>query len=294
METVVAYSLTPEQVAAYRRDGYIVLPGVFSSAEVARMREAADDLLELLINASLAVGTTNPRLGLRARGDGKQSVLKVQPVNDASDYLRAVSEDARLLQPMRDLLRCEPILMEEKLLYKQPLPDPVPLATRPDDDAVALHHDWGAYRAQDYPQETLSSAITIDELTTENGTLRYFPGSHRIDFPLELNYTPLGDVEKIPEALRALGAASLDDAVPIVAPPGSVLIFHSMTLHYSGPNLTGQPRRVMIYSHYPEWYPSEPDKRNRPGRLRAQEHEQQYRQMVASGAFRDRWRAPGR
>src|SRR5919109_4889606 len=155
MTTRVEYSLTPEQIAQYQRDGYIILPGVFTAAEVARMREEADRILEVVLNSSLALGTPNPRLDLRTRADGQQSVLKVQPINDLSDYLRQVSDDPRLLQPMRDLLGCEPILMEEKLLYKQALSEPVPLPARLGEDALAVHHDWGAYQRQGYPRETL-------------------------------------------------------------------------------------------------------------------------------------------
>lgn len=287
------HSLAPEQVATYQRDGYLLLPGVFSSAEVTRMREAADDLLALLVNASLAVGSINPRLALRTRRDGVQSALKVQPVVDASDYLHTVSEDSRLIRPMRDLMGAEPILMEEKLFYKQPLPDPVPFPTPPDDDAVALHHDWGAYRAQGYPPETLSSAINIDELTSENGTLHFFRGSHRKEFPLDLNYTRL-DSDQLAEALQALGVSAISDAEPIVAPPGSVLLFDSRVLHYSGPNTTVAARRLMIYSHYPSWHQAEPDERNRGTRQRGQAHEQEYRALVASGAYQDRWIAPDR
>jgi ectoine hydroxylase-related dioxygenase (phytanoyl-CoA dioxygenase family) len=291
VETTVANSLSDHQLESYRRDGYVLIPEAFTPAEVARMRDAADRMLELLINSSIAVGTINPRLLLRTRRDGKQTVLKVQPLNDISDYLRQVSKDPRLLQPMRDIMRAEPILMEEKLLYKQVLPTTVPIAARPDDDAVDVHHDWGAYRAQGYPTETMSSAINIDELRPEKGTLRFFPGSHLKDFPLELNYSRL-DSDRIGEVIQALGVSSLDDAVDIVAPPGSVLIFHGLAVHYSGPNRTDEPRRLMIYSHHPSWFEIEPDKRNGPIRARGQAHEQKYRDQVAAGVYVDKWAAP--
>jgi ectoine hydroxylase-related dioxygenase (phytanoyl-CoA dioxygenase family) len=291
LETAINHSLNADQLATYHRDGYVLIPNAFSAAEVDRMGQAADEMLELLINSSIAVGTVNPRLLLRTRRDGKQTVLKVQPLNDISDYLRDVSEDSRLLQPMRDIMGAEPILMEEKLLYKQVLPDPVPIQARPDDDAVDIHHDWGAYRAQDYPTDTMSSAINIDELTSEKGTLRFFPGSHLKEFPLELNYSHL-DSERIGEVVQALGVSSLDDAVDIVAPPGSVLIFHGLIVHYSGPNRTDEPRRLMIYSHHPSWFQTEPDKRNRGTRARGQAHEARYRAALASGAYHDQWHAP--
>lgn len=285
------FTLTQEQVEMYQRDGFVLLPAAFGADEVVRLRAAADRLLELLINSSLALGEVNPRLLLRTRGDGKQVVVKVQPLNDVSASLEAASADPRLLDPMRQLMGAEPVLMEEKLLYKQVLAEPVDIPAHPEDDSIALHHDWGAYRAQGYPTDTMSSAITLDELRPEKGTLCFFAGSQRVNFPLELNYTQLGST-RMTEVLPALGAASLQDAVPIIAPPGSILVFDSLVVHYSGSNQTDEPRRLLIYSHYPAWHESEPDKRNRPNRLRAQEHERRYRAQVASGAYADRWQAP--
>ncbi len=290
LDTKVAHSLDADQLATYIRDGFVLIPEAFSPEEVGRMSQAADEMLELLINSSIAVGAVNPRLLLNTRRDGKQIVLKVQPLNDISAYLRAVSEDSRLLQPMRDIMQAEPILMEEKLLFKQVLPNPVPIPARPDDDSVDIHHDWGAYRAQEYPTETMSSAINIDDLRPEKGTLRFFRGSHLKDFPLDLNYSHL-DSERLGDVLQALGVSTMDDAVDIVAPPGSVLIFHGLVVHYSGPNRTDEPRRLMIYSHHPSWHQTEPDKRNRGTRARGQAHEGRYRELVASGAYHDQWHA---
>ncbi|MCY3837872.1 MAG: hypothetical protein OXH09_04365 [Gammaproteobacteria bacterium] len=46
--------LDPEQTAAFDRDGYLVLPGVFDVDEVAAMRADADFILELIVNSFVA------------------------------------------------------------------------------------------------------------------------------------------------------------------------------------------------------------------------------------------------
>jgi ectoine hydroxylase-related dioxygenase (phytanoyl-CoA dioxygenase family) len=273
------HGLNDAQVRQYQQEGYLILPGVFNAGEVERMRQEADRILALMINSSLALGAVNPRLDLRTR-HGRQVVRKVQPINDLSEVLRAVSDDSRLLQPMRDLLGCEPILMEEKLNYKEALAEPVDIPCRPDDDSFPFHHDWGYYRAQGYPKETLSSAVSIDESTPNNGPIRVIPGSHRREWPLSHD-------GKGPEV--ADGVFSAADAQDVLAPAGSVMLFHSALVHHSGPNQTAAPRRIMIYSHYPSWHQAEPDARNRTGRRRGQEHEQRYRDAVKAGTFQDRW-----
>ncbi len=275
--TTTTYSLTPQQIEAYQHDGYLILSGVFSTGEVARMAGEAERLLDLTLNASLATGEVSPRLDMRNR-DGLQVVRKIQPINDLSDHLRAVSDDPRLLQPMRDLMGCEPVLMEEKLNYKQALSRPVDIPTRPDDDSFPFHHDWGYYKAQGYPKETLSSAVSIDESTPDNGPIRVIPGSHLRDWPLNND-------GKGPEI--AEGVFSYEDAIDVLAPPGSVMIFHSALVHHSLANQTREPRRIMIYSHYPSTYSFEPDARNRGGRERGQKQEARYRALVESGAYTD-------
>jgi ectoine hydroxylase-related dioxygenase (phytanoyl-CoA dioxygenase family) len=275
--TTMAYSLTRQQREAFERDGYLILSGVFLPDEIARMAAEATRLLDVMLNASLATGEVSPRLDMRTR-DGLQVVRKIQPINDLSDYLRAVSDDPRLLQPMRDLMGCEPVLMEEKLNYKQALLSPVAIPTRPDDDAFPFHHDWGYYKAQGYPKETLSSAVSIDESTPDNGPIRVIPGSHRRDWPLSND-------GKGPEI--AAGVFTHDDAIDVLAPPGTVMVFHSALVHHSRANQTKAPRRIMIYSHYPSTHSFEPDARNRRGRERGQQHEARYRDLVASGAYTD-------
>jgi hypothetical protein len=81
------------------------------------------------------------------------------------------------------------------------------------------------------------------------------------------------------------GLIDFDGGVDILAPAGSVMIFHALLVHNSRPNSSGRPRRIMIYSHYPDRVDMGYDVRNGPTRLREQPYEQQYRELVARGEF---------
>jgi ectoine hydroxylase-related dioxygenase (phytanoyl-CoA dioxygenase family) len=182
----------------------------------------------------------------------------------------------------------EPVLMEEKLNYKQLLHAPidvVPFGTREFEDTFQLHHDWGYYRQQGYPGETLSSAVSIDASTLENGPLRVVPGSHTKEWPM-LNPDPQSGDGSVPEELFGQ-----EQRVPCLAPPGSVMLFHARLLHDSCANLSGKPRRIMIYSHYPGYHQAEPDQRNKWGRHAAQKQEAQYREMKAANEYSDAFHA---
>src|SRR5438045_388913 len=106
MTSPITHTLSADQRAAYERDGYVVLPGVFGEAELAALRDESDRLVDLLVNASLALGETSPRLDLRTDEAGPV-LLKIQPLSDVSTLFRAIANDDRLLDPMRDLLGCE-------------------------------------------------------------------------------------------------------------------------------------------------------------------------------------------
>jgi ectoine hydroxylase len=289
MQGSVQDSLTAGELERFNKRGYIVLPAVFSAEEIEEMRREADRILALCVNASLATGRRDTRLDVsKSAGDPETlDVRKLQPVKDLSETFRRMSEDERLIGPMRHIMGAEPILMEEKLNYKQKVACPEFIAryeVREGEGSFPLHHDWGYYRQQGYPQSTLSSAITMDDVTSDKGPIRVIPGTHTREWPLKDPDPAHGS------GILADGLFSEEDRVEVLAPAGSVMIFHSMLVHDSFPNRTRQPRRIMIYSHYPGTHSFEEDKRNRRGRELGQEVEEAYRQMVARGEYVDEFR----
>lgn len=278
------YILPRQRLDAFHRDGYLVLPAVFSADEIARMRGEADRILELILNSSLALGRTSARLDWRELADGSQIVRKIQPINDLSSYLSEASHDPRLIQPMRQIMGYEPILMEEKLNYKQPLPVRVEgISIRPLDDRFPVHNDWAYYQAQRYPQDILSSAISLDDCPPESGPIHVWPGSHHTH--LEHEAVDIGLQVKP-------GLIDFEGGVDILAPAGSVMIFHALLVHNSRPNASGRPRRIMIYSHYPDRVDMGHDVRNGPTRAHEQPYEARYQELVARGEFHPPFVAP--
>jgi len=64
---------------------------------------------------------------------------------------------------------------------------------------------------------------------------------------------------------------------------------HSLLVHNSRPNETAQPRRLMIYSHYPSRFNLGDDVRNGPTRVRERPYEQQYLALLESGAYSNQY-----
>lgn len=276
-------TLTDRQLAEFDELGFVVLAGLFGDDELHRARGEAARILALALNSTLVNGKRNPRVEIDV-GDGEVRVRKVQPVNDLSPLIAALSSDPRLIDPMRQLMGDEPVLMEEKLNFKQVVPTgahDLSFLDRRTGEAFPLHHDWGYYRAQGYPENTISSAIALDDCAGR-GPIRVIPGSHRIDAPMADDD---GDQWGLSGEV-APGFMADQPRTDIDATAGSVMLFHAKLLHDSEPNETAHPRRLMIYSHYPLGHDPEgdPDRRNRPIREYATAFEDRYRAALADGA----------
>ena len=267
----------------FQEHGYVAMERVFSDDEVQRMRKEADDILELILNSSNSLERQSGRLDL-VRNELGFLVRKIQPINDLSLYLSQISADSRLLDPMRALMNEEPILMEEKLNYKQPLPGlSFGFETKPrDTDRFPVHNDWAYYRAQNYPQGIISSAITLDDCPAESGPIRIWPGTHKSH--LEHESVDIG-LQVQP------GLVDFEGGEDLLLPAGSVAFFSSLLVHNSRPNISGKPRRMMIYSHYPASAKMGVDVRNGPTRLREAPYEWEYTRMKLRGEENDVFRA---
>lgn len=263
----------------FQEHGYVAMERVFSDDEVQRMRKEADEILELILNSSNSLERQSGRLDL-VRNEAGFLVRKIQPINDLSLYLSQISADSRLLDPMRALMNEEPILMEEKLNYKQPLPGlSFGFETKPrGTDRFPVHNDWAYYRAQNYPQGIISSAITLDDCPAESGPIRIWPGTHKSH--LEHESVDIG-LQVQP------GLVDFEGGEDLLLPAGSVAFFSSLLVHNSRPNTSGKPRRMMIYSHYPASAKMGVDVRNGPTRLREAPYEWEYTRMKLRGEGRD-------
>lgn len=248
------------------------------------MRDEADFILGLILNSSLYHRRHSRRLDIRKNTSGGMVVRKIQPIIDLSLNLAKFSTDERLIRPMQELMGEEPVLMEEKLNYKQPVPTfdlfQVPL----DDDRFPIHNDWAYYKYDGYPANIISSAITVDACHETNGSMQVFPGSHK----KHVEHLRVRNGLEVPE-----GTIDRDEAKTLVVPAGSIMFFHARLIHTSDPNRSGSPRRVIIYSHYPKSASMGIDRRNGPNRLRESPWEWEYQRAKARGQFEDRFNVTG-
>ncbi|GIW42415.1 MAG: SnoK protein [Candidatus Binatia bacterium] len=201
--------LSEELRRAFAEAGFFRLERVFDESELSEMRSAYDEIL------------AHPLL-LGEQGKGKfqySPLLHIQ-----SPVLCRYATSPKLVGLAVELLG-----PDVRLYWDQAVSKP-PGAT----SDVPWHQDNG-YTAVD-PPEYVTCTVALDDSTVENGCLWIQPGSHRhgvlahrpTDFFFQVGYE---------------GPAT---GVPVEARAGDVVVFSSLTLHRTGPNLSDRPRRSWV------------------------------------------------
>jgi ectoine hydroxylase-related dioxygenase (phytanoyl-CoA dioxygenase family) len=220
-------ALTPEQVAAYRRDGYLVIEGrvpkeviAACHAEIERIRESARGLTAHTDDLDLEDSHTpdNPRIR-RVKLPHRQSKV-------FDDLMRS---DA-ILAPVRDLIGPNLRLQTSKLNMKSARYGA----------PVDWHQDWAFYPYTN--DDILAVGVFLDDVGPENGPLMVFPGTQK---------GPAYDHHSggYFAGTMSLAAAGLDvkDAVRAMAPAGSISIHHVRIVHGSDLNRSDKDRAVLFY-----------------------------------------------
>lgn len=220
----MAFRLTPEQVAAFHKDGYIVVKGFCSAEEIDKLYATA-----LADNAMKQHALDlNDQTGKKTRLS-----LWFTPGNDVFGYLtrsnKMVNGAAALLDSSSPVCH-----FHSKLMQKEPRVG----------GAWEWHQDYGYWYKNQFmfPDQLVSVMIALTAANKENGCLQVIKGSHKLG---RVNHGFAGeqvgaDMVMVDNALRTM------DLVYCELAPGDALFFHSNLLHRSEANLSDHPRWSLI------------------------------------------------
>ncbi len=216
-------TISDAQAREYDEIGCFVFEDAFSPGELRAMDEAIEP------------GETLVREFLSGRPDGRFSVAGIDTQTVAphlvmnSDVLRGVCARQPLAGIARDLLGPDVRLYWEQAVYKQPHSA----------EPVLWHQDNGYTFVE--PQAYLTCWIAITDATLENGCVTVMPGAHR-NGTLVHRSTSIG--------YECWGEARGARAVPVRA--GSIVVFTSLTPHFTAANTTDHVRKAYIVQYAPE------------------------------------------
>jgi len=226
-----AFAPTPEELAQWDANGYIVREGVFSPEECDALSAAAE---QLAFDESIPQGRRKLNALALERG-AEQPVMHSVTRPDIYDArFRAHLRDPRLTDVLAAILGPDLLTHNNLFLFKAPgvgLPFP-------------WHQDMWFFRNSYRTPTTVGAWQAMDDATIPNGCMWVIPGSHRLpvlehDLPTDGPQQEEFRRARVPEEEEA-------KAIPVEVPRGSVLFFHGFLLHKSGHNHTERPRRTYV------------------------------------------------
>ncbi len=231
--------LTQSQESEYRERGYLVLDKCFTEEEIELIRNEVDKLI-----AKQPPGTVMEEDGVTVRG--------LHGCHMHSKLLKAVTCQARLLEPARQVIESEVYVHQYKINIKAAFGG----------DVWPWHQDFIFWNKGDGMKEAraMNVCVFIDDVTEFNGPLIFIPGSHKegmIDVP------PRSDVDKSNPWVANLTARlkytldretveALVEEGGLVAPKGpagTVMLFDSNIVHASVANISPYSRMLLILTY---------------------------------------------
>lgn len=220
-------ALSPEQVAAYRKNGYLVLENQIPDDWIDRIRQE----ITRFETEAQTLSASNDRLDLEDTHSPENPRLRrIKLPHLISDVMRELMFSDHVLAPARDLIGPDIRLHTSKLNMK----------SAGYGAAVEWHQDYAFYPHTN--DDILAIGVLIDDMAPENGPLMVFPGSHQ---------GPVFDhhVDGVFAGAMLPDENGLDpaQAVALTGPAGSISIHHGRIVHGSALNTSDRARRILFY-----------------------------------------------
>lgn len=245
-------AVTPEQVAQFRKDGYLRYGRVLDLSEVEQLRTTLDRII-----AEEASGTGLERppefvFGHDRAGGPKQERAIHQFVNMwkvAPDYRRVVHHPV-ITEVARALIGADRVrLWHDQVISKPP----------GENRHFANHHDF-YFWPLDRPT-MVTCWLALDDATPENGCMHVVPGSHRdpryqppdCDLSEDIHLSPVPGGPEPPGSLNAdIRTWQPERAVPVRLAAGECMFHHCLNFHMTPQNVTDRQRRAFVIIYMPD------------------------------------------
>lgn len=229
--------IAAEQIERFERDGYLVIPNLFSAEEVALFRQELDRMRQ-----DPAVADS----GKTIREPGSGAIRSVFDIHSDNPLFARIARDARTAGIARFILGGELYVHQSRMNFKPGF----------NGKEFYWHSDFETWHTEDgMPRmRALSCSILLTDNAPHNGPLMLIPGSHR-HYIRCVGETPENHYE---QSLRKQEIGVPDDASlteladrygidTATGPAGSVVFFDCNTMHGSNGNITPSARSNLFY-----------------------------------------------
>jgi ectoine hydroxylase len=224
--------LSPEQLASFEENGFIVLDGVFAEGE---MDAAMAELTSMSHDPEMR---RRDETIIEPQSDEVRSVFAVHRL---SEVFADMAEDGRVADVARQILGSDVYVHQSRVNLKPAMYG----------QEFFWHSDFETWHTEDGmpSMRAVSASVAMTDNTEFNGPLMLVPGSHR-HYVTTVGETP-DDHYKTSLRRQEIGVPDVEnlrrlvDEGGIVAPKakrGAVIFFDCNTMHASGVNLSPYPR----------------------------------------------------
>ena len=226
--------LTPEDIAAYRRDGYVVVRNVLGPRNIGACIDALGGLAtgriaaretRLMFESGIDPAKLNP-------DEREQAIRKYMDFVGDAPALKAAANSRRLHAVLDQLLGHGRLLFQEMALVKPPRIG----SEKP------WHQDASYFRLTD-PGLIVGVWIALDPALRMNGCMEVVPGSHLAGAVPHVHENDFNRCRIVPGKVRVA------ERVAIEMQPGDALLFHALLHHFTAPNKSDLRRRAVQF-HY--------------------------------------------
>tara|TARA_R110000787_G_scaffold250136_3_gene355735 strand:- start:978 stop:1814 length:837 start_codon:yes stop_codon:yes gene_type:complete len=209
-------SLTPEQIAAYERDGYLCPFDAFPAGTAAAFYRTLCDFGQEI-------------------GEDPLNVLRVK-AHLVAPFVVEIAKSPAILDVVEDLIGPD-IKLYLSALWAKDANDP---------RYVSWHQD-STYFGLD-PHEEVTVWVALTPSTAESGCIRVLPGSHRQP---DMQHVETRDPKNLLSRGQAIHGIDESAAVNMELQPGQFSVHHERMVHGSPPNASAQPRVGISFMFIP-------------------------------------------
>lgn len=227
-----------QQRECFDENGFVVVPDVLDQTQLAELRSMVDKALDGTISSDCDPNAADFHIQWEPTVQDDPNVARRDKIRvlfhlcHTHSYFWKLATSAAVLDAVENLIGPDIKLYTDQMFCK-----PAKHGSE-----VPWHHDSAYWPAAE--PNLLSCWLAIDDVTIENGCVRFIPGSHKSYVPHhEIVTTNPNNITCQP------GTVDPTKEVPVEIKAGSMSIHHSLCVHRSLPNMSNRARRglVMIY-----------------------------------------------
>ena len=221
--------LSPDQIATYRRDGFVVLPDIFGPEEIAALRRVTGEF----VGRAREISANDEIYDLEeSHSAAEPRVRRLKSPHLHHEVYARAARHPKTVETLTDLwggVRFDTGKLNMKSAgYGAP---------------VEWHQDWAFYPHTN--DDLAAVGIMLDDCEPDNGPMMVIPGSHL--GPIWDHHGPDGRFCGAMDP-KACGI-DLSRAVPCLGKAGSITVHHVRAVHGSATNFSGRPRRFLLYQY---------------------------------------------